>query len=153
MDLVVTDYEINPGTLALIPIDDKSSKVLELDNKELIVNKSTNKIIKENCKMYGCSLQGRLEGASKLLGSKYKNPVIISEINNIIFFPTMSYRDNDCVWISSTNLKDYMKDNNKTIIRYKDNSKLELDCSYYIIDNQVLKSAFLENKLLKLKMN
>lgn len=146
-------YEINKSTLAIMPIDDENSKILELDGKEQIINISSNKIIKLNCSMYGCPFQGRIEGSSKLIGSKYKTPIIISEINNLIFFPTMSYRDSKCAWINSNNIKDYQKNNEETIIRFMDNTILVVDCSYYIIDNQVLKSALLENKLKKLKIN
>ncbi len=144
-------YEINRSTLAIIPIDSNQSQIIETMST-FIINRSARKIINENCRMYGSSYQGRYDGSTVLLGTKYKNPIIISEINGIIFFPTLSARDARCCWICSNHIETYEKKGAKTLIKFKNAADLIIDCSYYIIDNQVLKSALLENKLNKLKI-
>lgn len=144
-------YEINKSTLALIPIDNNQTQVIE-KLSTFIINRSARKIINENCRMYGSSYQGRYDGSTELLGTKYKNPIIISEINGIIFFPTLSARDARCCWICSNSIENYEKRGLKTLIKFKKASDVLIDCSYYIIDNQVLKSALLENRLNKLKI-
>ena len=55
------DYEINSSTLAIVPLDDKVSKVYE-EEDEYIVQKSANSIIKDNCQFYGSSYEGRCVG-------------------------------------------------------------------------------------------
>ena len=84
---MLEEYEINASTLAIIPIDDKTSRVYE-EEGEYIINKNSNKLIDYNCKFYGSSYRGRCEGTKYLTGIKSKFPIIIEESRNIIFFPT-----------------------------------------------------------------
>ena len=84
---MLENYEINSGTLAVIPIDEYTSKVIELDN-EYIVNKPCFEIIDDSCNYYGSTYQGRYEGTKNMIGMNYKLPIIIEESKNIIFFPT-----------------------------------------------------------------
>ena len=69
-------YEINTDTLALIPINSNKTKVLEKD-KELYINLSTMKIIKNSCEYFGSSYLGRFSGTKKLIGVSHKAPIII----------------------------------------------------------------------------
>lgn len=142
-----TEYEINKGTYMIVS-DGKISKVYDEDGI-YDVELSTVKLLDDNCKNYGSTLKGRKEGTEALTGIKYKTPIIISELNKIIFFPTASSRSNDCNWISVNNIKDYYKNGKKTIIVFSNGLEYEIDTSYYVIENQVLKSALLESKLYK----
>jgi competence transcription factor ComK len=47
-----------------------------------------------------------------MLGFKYKTPIIVSEINNIIFFPTIAPKETYCVWISQNNIEKYRREGN-----------------------------------------
>lgn len=143
-------YEINTDTLALIPINSNKTKVLEKD-KELYINLSTMKIIKNSCEYFGSSYLGRFSGTKKLIGVSHKAPIIIEETNNIIFFPTTSPRLNECVWINLKNIINYKKFNGKTLILFENNIKLELNISYGSFDNQVLRSYKLDSILRKRK--
>ena len=142
-----TEYEINKGTYMIVS-EGKTSKVYDEDGI-YDVELSTVKLLDDNCKNYGSTLKGRKEGTEALTGIKYKTPIIISELNKIIFFPTASSRNNDCNWISVNNIKDYYKNGKKTIIVFSNGLEYEIDTSYYVIENQVLKSALLESKLYK----
>ena len=142
-----TEYEINKGTYMIVS-EGKTSKVYDEDGI-YDVELSTVKLLDDNCKNYGSTLKGRKEGTEALTGIKYKTPIIISELNKIIFFPTASSRNNDCNWISVNNIKDYYKNGKKTIIVFSNGLECEIDASYYVIENQVLKSALLESKLYK----
>lgn len=133
------NYIINYETLIIIPIEDNSSKVYEID-KEFIVKKDCLSIIKDSCLYFGSSLEGRRSGAKDFLNCEFKVPIIIEDSNNLIFFPTSSYRRRDTVWISYQNLLKYKKiDINSTILYFKNNSKLKLNVRYNIIDNQVIR--------------
>ena len=48
----MTEYYINKGTCAIVPLGEEVSKVIELDN-EFIVGKSVKDIINDSCKYYG----------------------------------------------------------------------------------------------------
>lgn len=138
------EYIINKNTLVVIPIDDKSSRVVEV-KKELIVYKSVLNIIKKSCIYYGSSYNGRVCGSKYMLNKSSKIPIIISEINNLILFPTKSPRNEKCCWLLLSNIKHYNKiDINQTIIRFSCGKSMKFGVSYRIIDNQVLQSSRLK---------
>ena len=146
------DYEINSSTLAIVPLGEDISKVYE-EEAEYIVSKSTNAIIKENCEFYGSSYEGRCKGTKKLTGIKSKFPIIIEESRNIIFFPTSSVRSDSNTWIALNNIKEYTEDNLNSKITFKNNENLDLDISYYSLDNQICRAHMLNSKLYDKKVD
>ena len=143
---VLVDYEINRETLALIPSAENITKVLELNN-EYTIKKGVNKIMESSCEFFGSSLIGRQKGTTKLIGVTHKAPVIIEETEEIIFFPTTSPRLSICSWISLKNIEKYYQENNKMVIAFRNGSKVELDISYGVLDNQILRATRLESVL------
>lgn len=149
---MLKEYEINSGTMAIIPIDDNKSKIYE-DDVEYIINKNSNKIIEDNCKFYGSSYKGRCDGTKYLTGIKSKYPIIIEETRNIIFFPTSSIRNNDNVWISLNKIKSYNKNEYGTNIVFNNNKKIDLNISIYSLENQYCRANLLKVKLYDKKNN
>lgn len=145
------DYEINTATLAIVPIDENTSKVYE-EEEEYIINKSSNAIIKDNCEFYGSSYEGRCIGTKALTGIKTKYPIIIEESRNIIFFPTTSTRTHQSSWIALNKIKSYSQKKNKSKIEFKNDSKVDFDISYYSLDNQVCRATMLKSKLYDRKL-
>lgn len=144
-------YEISRQTLAIIPLEEEKTKIIEED-REFIINRSSKKIINDSCKFFGSSYEGRFQGTKTMLGISHKSPIIIEESSEIIFFPTSSPRLDMCSWISLNNIKDYYKDKKNTIINFSCGKVLNLDISYGIIDNQVLRATRLQI-ILKNKKN
>ncbi len=132
-------YEINNKTLALKP-KDKQTVVYE-DKNTFVVDDTVNQIMEESCNYYGSTLEGRKEGASKLLKINYKVPIVIEDVNNIIFFPTSSPRKKECIWISLNNIKDYYQKNGMIVIVFNNNKKIKVKESYKVIDTQILKAT------------
>ena len=143
------EYEINETTLALVPFKDKT-KVYEL-NHEFIVDKNINKIMEDSCTYFGSSLFGRQRGTSKLIGVTHKAPIIVEESKELIFFPTASPRLKNCSWISLKNIERYYSKKNTICIEFKNKVTIDLNISYGIIDNQVLRATRLESVLRKRK--
>lgn len=138
------NYEVNKNTIALI-YDNEKTVVYEKDNK-LIINKTPNEIIKYSCEFFGCSFKGRVEGTRYLTGITHKSPIIIEETEEIIFFPTSSYRQENCSWFRSKYIKKYEKfDSKSCILTICNDNKIRINCSYEIIDNQILRSSRLES--------
>ena len=137
------EYEINSETFAVIPVTNNVSHVLEGD-KDFIINKSTIRIIDDSCKYFGSSYIGRIDGTKNILGTTTKVPIIIEESNSIIYFPTLSPRNNRNTWISLNNIREYYRDDNNTKVIFKNGENLCLDVSYYSFDNQVLRATRLE---------
>ena len=145
------DYEINSATLAIVPIGDEISKVYE-EEEEYIVNKSSNSIIKDNCEFYGSSYEGRCIGTKSLTGIKTKYPIIIEESRNIIFFPTSSTRTKQSTWIALNKVKNYKKKNQNSEVLFKNEEKIDLDISFYSLENQIVRATMLKSKLYERKL-
>lgn len=141
-------YEINCDTLALIPVSEKETKIIERNNI-FNVNNSVMNIIENSCEYFGSSYLGRHEGTKKLIGITHKAPIIIEESKNLIYFPTTSPRLENCIWIALNNIKTYERKNGKTELQFINNQKIRLDISFGSLDNQVLRATKLESVLRK----
>lgn len=145
------NYEINTSTLAIIPLDENTSKVYE-EEAEYIVHKSSNSIIKNNCEFYGSSYKGRCEGTKYLTGIKSKCPIIVEESRNIIFFPTSSTRDKQSYWIALNKVDRYYREKYNSSIKFINNQRINMNISYFSLDNQICRATMLKNKLYEMKM-
>lgn len=145
-------YEINSNTIALIPISEDQTKVIEVSNS-FIVNMNSMQIIKRSCEFFGSSYMGRHEGTKRLIGINYKSPIIIEESRDIIYFPTTSPRLSDCSWFSLKHILKYEDSNGKSLIYFENGETLEIDISINSFDNQVLRATKLESILRKRKLN
>lgn len=145
------NYEINSSTLAVLSVDNKTSRVIE-EREEFYVKKSTLSIIDKSCKYFGSSYNGRFEGTKHLTGISYKSPIIIEETKNIIFFPTASPRLTECSWIALNNILDYKNNNGKTLLEFNNGYNLYLNISYNIVENQILRATRLDSMLRKRKI-
>jgi competence protein ComK len=146
----VNTYEINNDTLAIIPITNYKSKIIERE-RSFEVDMTPMQIIDNSCQFFGSSYQGRFSGTKKLIGVSHKAPIIIEESKEIIFFPTNSPRLYECCWISLKNINDYKRSNDNSIVVFNTGHLLELDISYGSLDNQILRAARLESVLRKRK--
>lgn len=147
-------YIINTNTLAILPYLDNCSIIYEVD-KTVVINKKPNNIIKDNCIRNGSSLKGRLDSTVILTGNSYKAPILISEENNIIFFPTASPRLKTCSWISLNNINNYYFNelNKLSVINFCNNISVSINTSLNVINNQVYKASRLEYIIRKNKHN
>ena len=145
---MISEYEIHSDTLAIIPVDSNSSKVIERD-KIIFIKKNTTEIIDDSCKYFGSSFNGRHEGTKNMIGVNYKSPILIEETRNLIFFPTTSPRYKNCYWISLNNIKNYEKLNNYSKIIFNNELELSINISYGSLQNQILRATLLESVLHK----
>ena len=132
------EYEINSNTLAIIPYQKGKSKIIEL-NDEYIVNLTPYQVIENSCSYYGSSLNGRIKGSKNIIGSYYKLPVIVSERNNIVFFPLK--KGNCWWWINFNSVKYFEKTSNGVLVSFKNELKKNISVSYTIFNNQMLKCS------------
>lgn len=141
-------YEIDLSTVMLIGIDESKTKVVTLED-EFILDIDSKKIMDNSCKFFGSSLSDRVNMTKRLVGIKSKSPIIVEDSRNIIFFPLKSVRDKCNIWISFNNLEKYVKNGDRTAFVFKNNKRVVIDFSYYIIDNQVTRSLMLDYELKK----
>ena len=143
---MLQEYEICEKTLAIIPVDDNISKVLEEDTI-YFVGKKTTDIVDDSCRYFGSSYIGRFEGTKHILGYNYKAPIIIEETRQLIFFPTASPRFNNCTWINLNSIKKYTKQLKHSVIVFKNGKELLVDISYNSLENQIFRATRLESIL------
>ena len=138
------DYEITYDTQVILPINSKKSKIIELD-EEYIVDSSTLKVLEHSCEYFGSSFEGRKEGTKKLLGITHKAPIIVEESRKIIFFPTQSPENKECIWINLEKIDKYYKINQKkSAVQFKNGDILEFDVSIGSLTNQILRATRLK---------
>lgn len=145
---MLESYEINQDTLLIVPIDDKTSRVIETKNNYLVAQ-NTLAIIERSCKYFGSSYLGRKEGTKSLLGINYKTPIIVEETRNLIFFPTSSPRLHLSTWIALNGIESYQKKKGKSSILMKNGKNLDLSISFGSLENQILRATRLEAVLRK----
>ncbi len=138
-------YEINKNTIALVP-KDKKTIVYEEDNS-FVVDKTPLQIVEESCEYFGSSLEGRQVGTSKIIGFTHKVPIIVEESFDLIFFPTLSPKNEECSWLSYSHIFKPDKFKDKTIIELKNGKKILVDVSSAIIDNQLYRCSRLKEAL------
>ena len=132
-------YIINENTLALLKVDNKV-KVVE-KYIEFYIEGSLNTIII----YYGSTFLGRMHSAKSLLGISTKLPIIISEKKELIFFPTNSYKNLNCVWINYIEVDKYYSINSKElIITFLNKKSLIIPVSNNIFTKQLFKASRLE---------
>ena len=137
-------YEINKGTLAVVPNAEIGSLVYE-DDERYVINQTPFSIMEDSCMYFGSTYEGRKQGAKKILNAEYKIPIVVEDSNNLIVFPTTSPYSDDCCWISLKRVKNIEKiDANNTKIIFDNNKEIIIDCSFRSLENQISRASRLD---------
>ena len=132
--------------MAIIRVNDTTRIVLK--NKELITKELSTNIVKKMCLFYGSSLVGRINGTKEMIGVSYKCPIIVSETNQIIAFPTTSYKNNDCNWFFLNYIDKYYYNKQQQLeIIFKNGQFINLNLSLGVFDKQILRASRLQGVL------
>lgn len=83
------------------------------------------------CKHYGSSYQGRKAAVCSFLHIYQKAPILISEEQSIIVFPSQATEDPECVWVNYSFLKEVKKhDEEATTFVFKNDTELQVAMNY-----------------------
>ena len=147
------EYEINKGTLAIMPNENESSLVYE-DEDRFLIEQSPFQIMEESCMYFGSTYEGRKDSARSILGAEYKVPVIVEDTDNLIVFPTTSPKSDDCIWISLKRVKNFERiDNSNTKVIFDNNKEIIVPVSYRTLENQISRASRLDFMMRKRKSN
>ena len=142
--MIKMDYEINYTTQLVKPLNQNMTKIIEEDN-EYVIKKSCMSIMEHSCEYFGSSYEGRKEGTKKLLGITHKAPIIIEESRKMIFFPTNSPDNKECIWINLEKIEKYYKISQKvSAIKFKNGNIEQFNISYGSLSNQILRATRLK---------
>lgn len=142
------EYEINDETIALIPINSTTTRVIELE-KEYVIPQATFNILEENCEYYGSTYDGRVKAAKKILNFSYKIPIVVEETEKLIFFPTKSISDSSCCWINYNYVSKREKSGKNTKVKFLNGSEEEFKVSKMSFENQLMRANMLNSMLTK----
>lgn len=146
------EYEINRGTLAIMPNENSSSLVYE-DDDRFLIHQTPFQIMEDSCKYFGSTYEGRKDSAKAILGAEYKVPVIVEDMDNLIVFPTTSPKADDCIWISLKRVKAFEKvDSINTKVIFDNNKEIIVPVSYRTLENQISRASRLDFMMRKRKL-
>ena len=140
---MLESYEVNSSTLALLALNEHTTKVVEKE-KEYYISKPSIKIMDDSCKYFGSSYLGREEGSRNLIGCTYKVPIIVEETKRMIFIPTSSPKFSTCDWIAFHHIYKYEEKENGLYILFDNGKQISINMSYYSFENQILRASKLE---------
>ena len=131
-------FKINNNTL-FMEFNGENTIVHEEDNQLKFVGNLLNSILNFSCIYYGSSLKGRIMGSKNILGGCYKIPNMISEKNNIIFFPIKE--EKSYYWLNFNKVQNYEKSQNGVDVLFKNGKKKCFNITPAKFNNQLLKCS------------
>ena len=132
------DYIINNKTNYLL-FDGKNTIINENGNDFILINNRIDEILNNSCIFYGSTLIGRKTAAKRLISSRYKMPILINEVNNLLFFSVKN--KSEIIWFNFSRVVDFKKYNEVIKVIFKDNYYKRFNISWSIFNNQILKSS------------
>lgn len=149
-EYTVENYLITNKTIALLK---RGKKTLIYDvDKVVVINKTINKIIDLSCNYYGSSLEGRKKSAKNILNQKYKIPIVIDEVNNLILIPLNNPRLEDCLYVVVNKIVDYYELEDNLVIMCVNNQEFKTKMSKKTLEKLII-SAFKLNNILNHRKN
>ena len=116
-------FKINNNTL-FMEFNGENTIVHEEDNQLKFVGNLLNSILNFSCIYYGGS---------------YKLPIMISEKNNIIFFPIKEEKSS--YWLNFNKVQNYEKSQNGIVVLFKNGEKKCFSITPTKFNNQLLKCS------------
>ena len=145
----LTEYEINPYTMAILPKEYGSklySEILEVEDQYLSPFKPLT-LIKTSCQFFGSSFNGRREGTKYLIGVTHKAPIIIDSHTSIFALPTTSPINPECIWLFSNHVEKISKHNQfSTTVHFRNGQNLIVPISHSSLFNQLSRVSMLHVK-------
>ncbi len=126
--------------IALLKYDDLKQQTIAYleDGKVMFLEEKPMDLINCWCIHNGSTAFGRMKAFNILTGSIQKPAILINERSRIVFFPTLSKKDKDCVWLNNQKiLQTKMIDALHTEITLITGFKLIVDSNKRTIENQM----------------
>ena len=130
----------------LIEAHDHGSRILYSDGLCVSDPRKPYRVLDEKCLASGSSAAGRMESFRHILGVKQKAAVLISEVSGEIWFPTVSMKAADCIWLNDSEiLSVHSKGPHESEVVFFDGTKADLNVDSRTLRLQMKRCrAFLE---------
>ncbi|WP_102692964.1 competence protein ComK [Rummeliibacillus pycnus] len=144
-------YTVNENTMAFIPFYDGEGKIKTniLEVEDFKDSQLTPiELVDRNLRFFGSSLKGASEGTRYVLGEVNMYPVIMNLKHQLVWFPTISPKKNDCVWLALNHIKSYKKNKNQsTEILFTNGSSLTIEVRFSSFDRRINRACALKFRL------
>lgn len=129
----------------------------DLSSKQTIVQSQTEILIKQKpielidtiCNRYGLSGYGSIHAIKQTLKIHQKCPILIHPILQIYMFPTISMKDNNCIWINSKRILKLSVLDFQTLITFIDQSSIICNVGIRSIKKQIKRCEMMEKSILE----
>lgn len=127
---VITHYQINEYTLALIPVKQIAYQTIALQgHQSLYIKKTPLEIIEKGCLDHFITFEGRKKAITHNTGWTRKVPIPISMDKHITAFPTHALKNENCCWLFYHHIDAIVEDfHNKghSIVLFKNDIQIRL---------------------------
>lgn len=146
-------YIMNSETMLYEPVYDDFGNlctcVMERDSQYISTLSPTN-LMDYNLRYFGSSLRGAFDGSKMILGKLNKNPIIVHERFNILWFPSKSPFHKECTWFAVHHIEDYFAvDNKKTKVIFNNGREFIVDVSVRAFEYRIQRAYLLKYRLAK----
>ncbi|KOS60706.1 competence protein ComK [Lysinibacillus agricola] len=108
------------------------------------------KLMDFNLRYFGSSLRGALDGSKMILGKLNKNPIVVHERSNIVWFPSRSALHPECIWFAVHHIDDYqVVDKKRTKVTFMNGKRIIVDLSMRAFEYRIQRAFLLKYKLEK----
>ena len=147
--ILMRDYIFNENLLCFTQDTNDKNMILVLEkSKNVTFNGNSLSFLKKCCFCYGHSYNIQRQFVIDHFNYYIKTPIILSEYNKIILFPTASPESDNCIWVSYNNVERYVQSGkNYTQIYFNGGKVLKIRAPYTTIDNQITKCIKIEKLL------
>jgi competence protein ComK len=145
-------YEMNRFTMALIPVfEDKHIYTCACEfGCTFYIPRDPYTVLRENCRYYGSSFEGRKEGTHELIHVCHKPPIIIDPIQNMFAFPTASPESPLAHWCLLSHIRGFTTIAPQQVqVQFTDGQVIHFPISAYSFSKQYHRTALLQWSLFK----
>lgn len=147
---IIQNFELSSNVVLLRSIGENETELISF-NDTVIIPMNSKTIIDKNCKLFGSSLNGRIESSREWLGYDYKLPIIIDEVRNLVLFPTRSVDSPKNIWVSYNAIEDYNQTKNGIELILKNGNTIIIKESFNVFESQFIRASKLHKRIEKLK--
>lgn len=125
------------------------TRVIERDY-QYISKLAPTKLMDYNLRYFGSSLRGAFDGSKMILGKLNKNPIVVHERSNIVWFPSKSPLHPECIWFAVQHIEDFqVVDKKNTKVYFMNGKDIIVDLSFRAFENRIQRAFLLKYKLEK----
>ena len=142
------NYVLDENVLCFTQDVDDEKNIMVIEKKDRVdIKMDCFKFLKKCCSFYGHSYKMQRQFIIDNFNYYIKTPIVLSEYDMIIFFPTTSPKSKECIWISYNNVERYVREGDYTKIYFKGGKILNISAPYSTIDYQITKCIRIEKFL------